>query len=67
MLLQVTETDPIEVTVGEAPPIVVASGVDWPRSLHECLVPCEVLPLEGEAIVKVKVQQSEATVTLRGV
>lgn len=55
----------IEVTVGEAPPISISSTADWEESLHKCLLPSAALP-EGEVTVKVKVQNLEATVTLRG-
>lgn len=62
-ILQVTEA--IEVTVDHAPPISVSSTADWAESLHECSLPSAALP-EGEVTVKVKVQNLEATVTLRG-
>ena len=66
MLPQVTESNPIRVTVGEAPPTVASSTAEWPEGLHECSLPGEAFPGEGEVTVKVKVQHSEATVTLRG-
>lgn len=60
---QVTEAEPIVVSIGEAPPILVSSSEDWPESLHKCSVPSSA---EGEVTVKVRVQHLEAVVTLRG-
>lgn len=60
---QVTEAEPIVVSIGEAPPILVSSSEDWPESLHKCSVPSSA---EGEVTVKVRVQHLEAMVTLRG-
>lgn len=53
-------------SVGEAPPTAASSAAEWPESLHECSLPAEALPTEGEVTVKVKVQDSESTVTLKG-
>ena len=61
--MQVTETDPIEVLVGDSPAAVFPGGANWPEAFHSCPLPCA---LEGEVTVKVRVQHLEAAITLRG-
>ena len=65
VFFQISESDPIEVSIGDATPLSFLEGADWPESLHECPLPDGVLP-EGEVVVRVKVQHMEAAVTLKG-
>lgn len=56
----------MEVTVGSGITVSFPGGTDWPDSLHECPLPSEALPVDEDVVVIVKVQQVQASVTLKG-